>query len=196
MVEHPTPDRKVGSSILFGVKCFTLFFWSCFCGSVWNDLAYSVLGRMGNAIDLYLLYGQLSISHITSRQLRSSELERKAHFSPKLQASSRGRYLSCLARSDADPSIEELLRHDQTAPFLQAGMDVSEQLTRFGAWQPAGSAGRGPTVADALIGSLGGHGAPEKVCPGQTEKMCKGNSSDSEAYLAAHTAPQSASYDS
>ena len=43
-------------------------------------------------------------------------------------------------------------------------MDVSEQLTRFGAWQPSGSSSsRGPTVADALIGSLGGHGAPEKV---------------------------------
>ena len=49
-------------------------------------------------------------------------------------------------------------------PLLQAGMDVSEQLTRFGAWQPSGStSGRGPTVADALIGSLGGHGSPEKV---------------------------------
>ena len=47
---------------------------------------------------------------------------------------------------------------------VQAGMDVSEQLTRFGAWQPSGSSsGRGPTVVDALIGSLGGHGAPEKV---------------------------------
>ncbi|KAL3159283.1 hypothetical protein ABBQ32_011245 [Trebouxia sp. C0010 RCD-2024] len=41
----------------------------------------------------------------------------------------------------------------------QAGSDVSASLTAWGSWQPALAPTRGPTVLEALIGSLGGRGS-------------------------------------
>ena len=46
---------------------------------------------------------------------------------------------------------------------LQAGADVSAFLSAWGAWQPALDPFRSPSVADALIGSLGGHGSERRV---------------------------------
>lgn len=45
----------------------------------------------------------------------------------------------------------------------QAGVDVAATLTAWGKWQPALAPGRGPSVAEALIGSLGGKGAERRV---------------------------------
>lgn len=45
----------------------------------------------------------------------------------------------------------------------QAGTDVSASLTAWGNWQPALAPVRGPTVLDALIGSLGSRSTTEKV---------------------------------
>lgn len=47
---------------------------------------------------------------------------------------------------------------------LQAGSDVSASLTAWGSWQPALAPTRGPTVLEALIGSLGGRGS-NRVSP-------------------------------
>ena len=47
--------------------------------------------------------------------------------------------------------------------MLQAGADVSAFLSAWGAWQPALDPFRSPSVADALIGSLGGHGSERRV---------------------------------
>ncbi|CAL8471301.1 g10843 [Coccomyxa elongata] len=46
---------------------------------------------------------------------------------------------------------------------MQAGVDVAATLTAWGKWQPALAPGRGPSVAEALIGSLGGKGAERRV---------------------------------
>ncbi len=46
---------------------------------------------------------------------------------------------------------------------VQAGVDVAATLTAWGKWQPALAPGRGPSVAEALIGSLGGKGAERRV---------------------------------
>ena len=52
---------------------------------------------------------------------------------------------------------------------MQAGSDVSASLTAWGSWQPSLAPTRGPTVLDALIGSLGSRGSnrvsnPETTC--------------------------------
>ena len=49
--------------------------------------------------------------------------------------------------------------HDCVCMWLQAGSDVSASLTAWGSWQPALAPTRGPTVLDALIGSLGSRGS-------------------------------------
>ena len=43
--------------------------------------------------------------------------------------------------------------------LVQAGSDVSASLTAWGSWQPGLAPTRGPTVLDALIGSLGSRGS-------------------------------------
>lgn len=40
---------------------------------------------------------------------------------------------------------------------------MAATVTAWGSWQPALMPYRGPTVADALVGSLGGHGADRRV---------------------------------
>ncbi|KAK9834954.1 hypothetical protein WJX84_011882 [Apatococcus fuscideae] len=45
----------------------------------------------------------------------------------------------------------------------QADQDVCAVLTQYGRWQPALAPGQGPSVADALVGSLGGTGADKRV---------------------------------
>ena len=47
---------------------------------------------------------------------------------------------------------------------LQAESDIAASLTAWGRWQPALAPGRGPSVAEALVGSLGGNGAERRVC--------------------------------
>ena len=47
---------------------------------------------------------------------------------------------------------------------MQAGSDVSASLTAWGSWQPALAPTRGPTVLDALIGSLGSRGSNRVSC--------------------------------
>lgn len=44
-----------------------------------------------------------------------------------------------------------------------AGEDVCHVLSQYGAWQPALSHKRSPTVVEALVGSLGGKGAEQRV---------------------------------
>ncbi|KAK9806068.1 hypothetical protein WJX72_000034 [[Myrmecia] bisecta] len=45
----------------------------------------------------------------------------------------------------------------------QAGVDVSATLTSFGTWQPALAPARGPTYAEALVGSLGSSASRQRV---------------------------------
>ncbi len=52
---------------------------------------------------------------------------------------------------------------DSCLDNMQAGVDVAATLTAWGKWQPALAPGRGPSVAEALIGSLGGKGAERRV---------------------------------
>ena len=61
-----------------------------------------------------------------------------------------GRCLYCLLNLPAD-----------CMPIFktQAGSDVSASLTAWGSWQPALAPFRGPTVLDALVGSLGSRGS-------------------------------------
>ena len=47
--------------------------------------------------------------------------------------------------------------------YVQAGTDVAATLTAWGSWQPAMMPTRSPTVVNALVGSLGGHGADRRV---------------------------------
>lgn len=42
---------------------------------------------------------------------------------------------------------------------------MAETLVAWGRWQAALAPGRGPSVVDALIGSLGGLGAEQRVRP-------------------------------
>lgn len=46
---------------------------------------------------------------------------------------------------------------------MQAESDIAAALTAWGRWQPALAPGRGPSVAEALVGSLGGKGAERRV---------------------------------
>ena len=46
---------------------------------------------------------------------------------------------------------------------LAAGDDVCHVLSQYGTWQPALHHKRSPTVAEALVGSLGGLGAEQRV---------------------------------
>ena len=54
---------------------------------------------------------------------------------------------------------------------MQAGSDVSASLTAWGSWQPALAPTRGPTVLDALIGSLGSRGS-NRVSPCTMHFQC------------------------
>ena len=56
----------------------------------------------------------------------------------------------------------------------QAGVDTSAVLSIWGTWQPAMAPTRGPTVADALIGSLGGRGAERRVSLPSIINACYG----------------------
>ena len=54
---------------------------------------------------------------------------------------------------------------------MQAGDDVSHVLSRYGTWQPALQHRRAPTVAEALVGSLGGFGAEQRVSPARLKTL-------------------------
>ena len=47
--------------------------------------------------------------------------------------------------------------------LVQAESDIAASLTAWGRWQPALAPGRGPSVAEALVGSLGGKDAERRV---------------------------------
>ena len=51
-----------------------------------------------------------------------------------------------------------------TLMVVQAESDIAASLTAWGRWQPALAPGRGPSVAEALVGSLGGKDAERRVC--------------------------------
>lgn len=50
-----------------------------------------------------------------------------------------------------------------SSAHMQAESDIAAALTAWGRWQPALAPGRGPSVAEALVGSLGGKGAERRV---------------------------------